>query len=68
MHQWKEETRLKEASTCEEQREDIQQDLWENHGAGDREANSRIFRQDSENEGLDMVEGLAPSKTRQHTE
>jgi hypothetical protein len=44
-HHWNKEARLKEATTSEE-REDIRQDPRENHWAGDREANSRIFRQD----------------------
>jgi hypothetical protein len=36
---WNKTSRLKEA-TMSEEGEDIWQDLWENHWAGDREANS----------------------------
>jgi hypothetical protein len=48
-HQWNKGLRLKEA-TMSEEGEYIQQDLQENHRAGDHEANSRVFCQDSKNE------------------
>jgi hypothetical protein len=48
-------------------REDLRQDRRENHRAGDRKANSRIFHQDSKNEGLDIVEGPVPSQTVKET-
>jgi hypothetical protein len=59
---WNKEPRFKGVATSEEG-EDIQQDLWENHWAGDQEANSQIFCQDSRNECQDTVDGSAPSVT-----
>jgi hypothetical protein len=38
-----------------------------NSRVGDREASSRIFRQDSKNERQDIVEGSAPSETKEET-
>jgi hypothetical protein len=46
--QWNKGPILKEA-TKSEKGEDIQQDIQENHRAGDREANSQVFWQDSKN-------------------
>jgi hypothetical protein len=68
-HQWNKKLRLKEGSTSTT-REDILQDLRENHPR-DRKANSRIFRQESKNERLYIVEESVPSETekkRLHTE
>jgi hypothetical protein len=62
MQPWRKEPRREGAITSEE-RDDIQRDLRENVRAGDREANCHVFRQDAENEGLDIVEGSAPSET-----
>jgi hypothetical protein len=47
-HQWYKGPRLEE-TTMSEKGEDIRQDLWENHWAGDHEMNSRVFCQDSKN-------------------
>jgi hypothetical protein len=67
-HQWNKEPRLKRVATFWK-REDIRQEHLENHRAGDCETNSQIFCQDSKTEGLDIVEGSAPSKKKSlHTE
>jgi hypothetical protein len=63
-HHLNKEARLKEETTSQE-REDTRQDLREYHRAGDLEANSRIFRQDSKNEELDLMEGSAASETEE---
>jgi hypothetical protein len=44
---------------------DIQQDLQENHWDGDHKTNRQIFCQDVRNQGLDIVEGSAPSETEE---
>jgi hypothetical protein len=46
-----------------QEREYIRLDLQEGSRADDREANSQIFRQDAENEGLDTVEGSVSTET-----
>jgi hypothetical protein len=48
-------------------REDIRRDLQEGSRTGDHKAISRIFGQDAENEGLEIVEGSAPSETEKET-
>jgi hypothetical protein len=48
-HHWNKELRLKAAIMSGKQN-NTQQDLQEDHTAGDREANSRVFCQDAENE------------------
>jgi hypothetical protein len=64
--QWNKDPRLKEAATSEE-REDIGQDLLENHLAGDCEGNSWIFHLDSENEYQDIMDGPASSELEKET-
>jgi hypothetical protein len=66
MKQWNKVPRLKGATTSEEG-EDIRQDLSENHRAGDREANSRVFCQDSENECQNFVVDPATAQTNEET-
>jgi hypothetical protein len=58
--------RLKGATTSEGG-EDIRQDFRENHRAGDREANSRVFCQDSKNECQNIVEEPATAQTKEET-
>jgi hypothetical protein len=58
--------RPKEATTSEEG-EDVRQDLLENHRAGEREANSRIFCQDSKNECRNIVKESATAQTKEET-
>jgi hypothetical protein len=48
-HQWNKGLRLKEA-TISEGGENIRQDLWEDHWAGDCEAHGRVLCHDSKNE------------------
>jgi hypothetical protein len=49
-----------------EQREDIQLGLQEDHRQHeDREAKSRILGSVAENQGLDLVEGSTPAKTKE---
>jgi hypothetical protein len=51
-----------------QKREDIQLDLQEdNLQRDDREAKSRILRRFAENQGLVLVEGSTPSKTKKKT-
>jgi hypothetical protein len=64
--QWEKELRRKRV-TASWKLEDIWQDLWENHWAGDREENSCIFHQDSKSEQLDIVEESASSKMKEET-
>jgi hypothetical protein len=46
---------------------DIRHDLRENHRAGDRETNCRVFCQDLENKCQNIVEEPAPSETKRET-
>jgi hypothetical protein len=48
-------------------REDIRQDLQEGSHAGDHEAKSRTFSQDSENECRVIVEESTSSETKEET-
>jgi hypothetical protein len=79
MKKWNKEPKLKAEATSEEGKENRQrhqtaitsgkqnntrQDFQEDRRNGDRQAKSRIFRQDSKNERLDIVEGSTPSETR----
>jgi hypothetical protein len=59
-HQGKD-TRLKEA-TISEEREDIWENLRENHHTGNPEVNSWVFCWVVENQELNIVEGSAPSE------
>jgi hypothetical protein len=43
------------------------QDLLENHRAGDCEANSRVFCQDSKNKSQDIVEASATPEMQKET-
>jgi hypothetical protein len=65
-HQWNKGPRFKEGTTSEEG-EDIREELRENHRAGDREANSRVFCQDSKNECQNIVEEGATAQTKEKT-
>jgi hypothetical protein len=60
---WNKDPRLKEAAISEE-RKDIWENLRENHRIGDRKTNSLIY-QTLKNEGLDIVEESASSKTEE---
>jgi hypothetical protein len=48
-----------ETDATSRKHEEMQQNLQEDHRAGDRKVNSWIFCQNLKNEGLDIVEGLA---------
>jgi hypothetical protein len=48
-------------------RKDIRQDLQENHRAGDRKANNRVFCQDSKNKCQNIVEEPPPSEMEEET-
>jgi hypothetical protein len=48
-HQWNKDLRLKEATTSDE-REDIRQDLRENHWVGGRDVSSQDFQQELKSE------------------
>jgi hypothetical protein len=60
MH-WNKKPRLKEAAASRKQ-EHIQRDLQEDFRDGDHKT---IFCQTSKHQGLDIVEGSAPSKTEE---
>jgi hypothetical protein len=47
--------------------EDIRQDLQEYRRAGNRKVNRRVFDWTKGNECLDIVEGSAPSETKEET-
>jgi hypothetical protein len=60
-----------DAETAVIKQEGIHQELHENHCTGNCEANFQIFCWVTSNQGLDLVEGSAPSeaeKRRPHTE
>jgi hypothetical protein len=63
-HQGNKDPRCREATITEE-REDVEENLPENHRAGDREANFQIFCRFAENQELDIVEGPATSETEE---
>jgi hypothetical protein len=58
-HQGNKDRRLEEAKISEE-REDTWENLRENHRAGDREANLRIFWPVTKYQGLDIMVGSPP--------
>jgi hypothetical protein len=65
-HQWKEKPIFQEAATsCK--REDNQRDLQEDNRAGDPEASSWDFQLVMLNDGLNIAEKSAPSKTEKET-
>jgi hypothetical protein len=66
MQEWDKEKRPEMSATSWKQ-EDIRCDLKEGFRAGDHKANGQIFCQVAESEGLDIVEGSAPSETEKET-
>jgi hypothetical protein len=64
--QWNNVPRLKGAAASEEG-EVIRQDLQQDSITGSREASSWIFHRAAESEWLDIVEGSAPSETKENT-
>jgi hypothetical protein len=63
-HQWGKEPRLKGAAMSEEG-QDIWQNLWENHKAGDREVNRWVFCQDLKNECQNIVEPVHSEREKE---
>jgi hypothetical protein len=58
----------RQTAAISEKREDIQLDLQEDHRQHkDRETKGRILRRVAQNQGLDLVEGSTPSKTKKET-